>query len=158
MNRMVGVKFAKGNWGVVGIYATLTSVLGYHFCTQQKTRKIPYFLKKILFFRHLLVICLNFKKLYYGPLIHARNYYFLPIRSFSLLFFEFASAKIVLSSKIWSLIPQNIILTNFSKKLQKMETQLPMSFMRNIFATRWFYIAQQQPSRLSFLFFCFQLI
>ena len=96
------------NWGVVGIYVTLTSVLRYHFCMWQKTRKIPYFLKNILFFRHLLVICLNFKNLCYGPLIHGRNYYFLPTRSFCLLFFNFASAKIILSPKIWSLIPQNI--------------------------------------------------
>ena len=66
-----------------------------------------------------------------------------------------------LSPKIWSLIPQNIkdsgCLPCFKKKRSKMETQLPMSFMQNIFATCWFYIAQQQLSLLSFLFFLFSL-
>ena len=42
------------------------------------------------------------------------------------------------------------LITVFQKK-QKMETQLPMSFMQNIFATWWFYIAQQWPSLLSSL-------
>ena len=44
-----------------------------------------------------------------------------------------------LSPKIWSLTPQSIkgscSLPCFKKKHQRMETQLPMSFMQNIFAT-----------------------
>ena len=63
--------------------------------------------------------------------------------------------KSFLSPKIWSFIPQNIkdsgSLPYVSKK-QKMETQLPMSFMQNIFATCWFDIAQQQPALLSFIY------
>ena len=51
-----------------------------------------------------------------------------------------------LSPKIWSLVPQNIkdsgSLPCFKKNHKKMETQLPMSFTQNIFATCWFYIAQ----------------
>ena len=47
-----------------------------------------------------------------------------------------------LSPKIWSLITQNIKdFTSspcFKKKHQKIESRLPMSFMRNIFTTCWF--------------------
>ena len=50
--------------------------------------------------------------------------------------------------KMLSLIPKDMkdsgSLPCFKqKKHLKMETQLPMSFMQNIFATCWFYIAQQ---------------
>ena len=47
------------------------------------------------------------------------------------------------SPKIWSLILENIKDSG--------------SLMENIFATCWFYIAQQQPTLLSFLFFLFSL-
>ena len=36
------------------------------------------------------------------------------------------------------------------KNNKKMETQLPMPFIQNIFAICWFYLAQQQSSFLSF--------
>ena len=63
MNRMVGVKFALGNWAVVGIYVTLTSVLRYYFARNREQEKYTIFSTKTLFFRHLLAICLNFKNL-----------------------------------------------------------------------------------------------
>ena len=53
-----------------------------------------------------------------------------------------------LSPKIYALIQQNINL----KRDQQMETQLPMSFMQNIFETCWFYIAQYKSSLHSVLF------
>ena len=66
-----------------------------------------------------------------------------------------------LSPKSCALIPQNICHKNiidssslpcFKKSIRKsaLETRLPMSFKENIFATCWFYIAQQQSYFLSF--------
>ena len=69
-----------------------------------------------------------------------------------------------LSLKIWSLIPQNIkdfgSLPCFKKKknIRKWKPNCPCRLYKNIFATCWFHIAQQQPALLSFiLFFLFSL-
>ena len=54
------------------------------------------------------------------------------------------------SPKIWSLIPQNIILGPCHVSKKTLENGNPMSFIQNIFATYWFYLAQHQSSLFSF--------
>ena len=78
----------------------------------------------------------NPKTVRYGT--ETRNYIFFVSKN---LVFDTAKYK-----RLW-------LLTTFQKQHEKIETQLPMSFMQNIFATCWFHIAQQ-PILVFFFFLC----